>query len=57
MRVRSGNPFADTAAISIKAVAPSPWLAYRKCEVRNTDDARLYLAHFHLWKRWDEDPR
>jgi uncharacterized protein (UPF0332 family) len=26
-------------------------------EVRNTDDARLYLACFHLWKRWDEDPR
>ena len=25
--------------------------------VRKTDDARLYLACFHLWKRWDEDPR
>jgi hypothetical protein len=25
--------------------------------VRKTDDARLYLARFHLWKRWDEDPR
>jgi uncharacterized protein (UPF0332 family) len=26
-------------------------------KVRKTDDARLYLACFHLWKRWDEDPR
>ncbi len=25
--------------------------------VRKTDDARVYLACFHLWKRWDEDPR
>jgi hypothetical protein len=25
--------------------------------VRNTDDARLYLACFHLWERWDKDPR
>lgn len=25
--------------------------------VRRTDDARLYLACFLLWKRWDEDPR
>jgi uncharacterized protein (UPF0332 family) len=25
--------------------------------VRRTDDARVYLACFHLWKRWDEDPR
>jgi hypothetical protein len=25
--------------------------------VRKTDDARLYLASFLLWKRWDEDPR
>ena len=25
--------------------------------VKKTDDARLYLACFHLWKRWDEDPR
>jgi hypothetical protein len=25
--------------------------------VRKTDDARLYLACFLLWKRWDEDPR
>jgi hypothetical protein len=25
--------------------------------VRNTDDARLYLACFQLWKRWDEAPR
>jgi hypothetical protein len=26
-------------------------------KVRKTDDARLYLACFLLWKRWDEDPR
>jgi hypothetical protein len=25
--------------------------------VKRTDDARIYLACFHLWKRWDEDPR
>jgi hypothetical protein len=25
--------------------------------VRKTDDARLYLACFLLWKRWDEEPR
>ncbi len=25
--------------------------------VRKTDDARIYLASFLLWKRWDEDPR
>ena len=25
--------------------------------IRKTDDARLYLASFLLWKRWDEDPR
>jgi hypothetical protein len=25
--------------------------------VRKTDDARVYLACFHLWKRWDEEPR
>jgi uncharacterized protein (UPF0332 family) len=25
--------------------------------LRKTDDARLYLACFHLWKRWDDDPR
>jgi hypothetical protein len=25
--------------------------------VKRTDQARLYLACFHLWKRWDEDPR
>ena len=25
--------------------------------VRRTDDARVYLACFHLWKRWDEEPR
>lgn len=25
--------------------------------VRNTDDARIYLACFHLWKRWDDEPR
>jgi len=25
--------------------------------VRKTDDARVYMACFHLWKRWDEDPR
>jgi hypothetical protein len=25
--------------------------------VRKTDDARIYLACFHLWKRWDDDPR
>ena len=24
--------------------------------VRKIDDARLYLASFLLWKRWDEDP-
>jgi uncharacterized protein (UPF0332 family) len=24
---------------------------------KKTDDARLYLACFHLWKRWDEDAR
>jgi predicted lipid-binding transport protein (Tim44 family) len=25
--------------------------------VRKTDDARLYLACFLLWKRWDDEPR
>lgn len=25
--------------------------------VRRTDDARLYLACFLLWERWDRDPR
>jgi hypothetical protein len=25
--------------------------------VRKTDDARLYLAWFLLWERWDKDPR
>jgi len=25
--------------------------------VKRTDDARLYLACLHLWKRWDESPR
>jgi uncharacterized protein (UPF0332 family) len=25
--------------------------------VKKTDDARVYLACFQLWKRWDEDPR
>jgi hypothetical protein len=25
--------------------------------VRKTDDARLYLACFLLWDRWDKDPR
>jgi hypothetical protein len=25
--------------------------------IRKADDARLYLACFLLWKRWDEDPR
>ncbi len=25
--------------------------------IRKMDDARLYLASFLLWKRWDEDPR
>jgi uncharacterized protein (UPF0332 family) len=25
--------------------------------IRKTDDARLYLACFLLWKRWDEEPR
>jgi len=25
--------------------------------VRKTDDARLYLACFHLWKAWDQGPR
>jgi len=25
--------------------------------VRRTDDARVYLACFQLWKRWDENPR
>jgi hypothetical protein len=25
--------------------------------VKKTDDARLYLACFLLWKRWDEEPR
>jgi uncharacterized protein (UPF0332 family) len=25
--------------------------------VNKTDDARMYLACFQLWKRWDEDPR
>jgi hypothetical protein len=32
--------------------------AFESWEIaRKTDDARLYLACFHLWKRWDEDPR
>jgi hypothetical protein len=26
-------------------------------KVKKTDDARLYLACFLLWKRWDEEPR
>jgi hypothetical protein len=26
-------------------------------QVKRTDDARLYLACFLLWKRWDEEPR
>ena len=26
-------------------------------KVRKTDDARMYLACFLLWKRWDDDPR
>jgi hypothetical protein len=25
--------------------------------IKKTDHARLYLACFLLWKRWDEDPR
>ncbi len=25
--------------------------------VKKTDDARLYLACFLLWKRWDDEPR
>jgi uncharacterized protein (UPF0332 family) len=25
--------------------------------IRKTDDARLYLACFLLWKRWDDEPR
>jgi hypothetical protein len=25
--------------------------------VRKTDDARMYLACFLLWKRWDDEPR
>jgi hypothetical protein len=25
--------------------------------IRKTDDARIYLACFQLWKRWDEEPR
>ena len=25
--------------------------------IRRTDEARVYLACFHLWKRWDEEPR
>ncbi len=25
--------------------------------VRKTDDARVYMACFHLLERWDEDPR
>ena len=25
--------------------------------VKRSDDARIYLACFLLWKRWDEDPR
>ena len=25
--------------------------------VKDTDDARLYLACFLLWKRWDDDAR
>jgi uncharacterized protein (UPF0332 family) len=26
-------------------------------QIKRTDDARIYLACFHLLKRWDEEPR
>jgi len=26
-------------------------------EIRRTDDARLFLANFLLWRRWDGEPR
>ena len=47
--------FSRKQAIEVVRMARDAFEAWEK--VKKTDDARLYLACFHLWKRWDEDPR
>ena len=47
--------FSRKQAIEFVRMAREAFEAWEK--VKKTDDARLYLACFHLWKRWDEDPR
>jgi hypothetical protein len=50
-----GRTFSRNEALLFVQTARDAFEAWEP--VRKTDDARLYLACFHLWKRWDEDPR
>jgi hypothetical protein len=47
--------FRRQEALEFVESARQAFLAWER--VRRTDDARVYLACFHLWKRWDEEPR
>ena len=47
--------FRKQEALAFVKLARQAFEAWER--VRRTDDARVYLACFHLWKRWDEDPR
>jgi hypothetical protein len=47
--------FRRQEALDFVASAREAFQAWER--VRKTDDARVYLASFLLWKRWDEEPR
>jgi hypothetical protein len=47
--------FSRTETLEIVREAQNAFEAWGR--VRKTDDARLYLACFLLWDRWDKEPR
>lgn len=47
--------FTRTEAIDIVDQARNAFAAWER--VKKSDDARLYLACFLLWDRWDKEPR
>jgi hypothetical protein len=49
------RPFSRQQALVHAELARDVFADWEK--VKKTDDARLYLACFLLWKRWDEEPR